>query len=41
MPDCLHGDALPFQPPSPGVIGIAEETARLFVVLAKLRGKCC
>ena len=40
IPDCLHEDALKFQPPVLGFIGITDETALLFVIAAKLRGKC-
>lgn len=40
IPDCLHQDALKFQPPALGFLGITDETALLFVAVAKLRGKC-
>src|SRR5471032_699833 len=38
IPDCLHQNALKFQPPVLAFATITEETALLFVVLAKLRG---
>jgi hypothetical protein len=40
VPDCLHGDALKRQPPVIGFIGVTGQAQWLFVLLAKLRGKC-
>jgi hypothetical protein len=40
IPDCLHGDALKYQPPQIGPIGLGGVLALPFLALAKIRGKC-
>jgi hypothetical protein len=40
IPDCLHADALKFQPPVIGFVAITDEFIVPFLLVAKLRGKC-
>lgn len=40
VPDCLHQDALKFQPPQVGPIPVVGVLALPFVAVAALRGKC-